>query len=474
MDFSDVPPEILCHILLLSDPQTVLMCSSVSRQWHDTIAGCPELQYELELWRSGLALAKHRRAWQKLDWTSKTVVELASLSGHKGRELAAGVFAFQQDGSDIHSFSLQENAHPCVETHALGIDPDAEVCLTIDPTQDLLALLYSPQPGAESFSLMLQTLSVAQPHPMARHSTITVESDLWVGRPRAIHIADDVVGVSFGYPGTVRVWNWHTGVLLADVRVHTDEPGFQFISPRAFVTASTTHSGWIDLFVITPFAKAPDSEGAVHVARLRFPELARMSPRMLQAIEIYSGPLCGTPIRRSFSHRNDSRIYLFLIQLESDEDETRYLRLIIHHRTLVGYVSQYEREGRTESIDLQWESWGPRNTRILAGDQFDWVANAHGERIACRDIEGMQVQVLDFGVIPGDPSNGYNEDGTMVLEPSTIGAPFKDPVTTHLPFRRTLLDPVLDPDDYFNAILMDEQHIVVTDEETDKMTVFKF
>ncbi|KAJ7617306.1 hypothetical protein FB45DRAFT_933863 [Roridomyces roridus] len=474
MRISDVPLEILCRILVLSDPQTILRCSSVSSTWHDAIAGCLELQYQVELWKAGLvcglpssmsmadklqALAKHRRAWQELDWTSKTEFDLPSSREH---ELVAGIFAFREDFGP-----------PLID-----VDPGTleTVTLAMDPTQDLLAVVYSPAPGSDSFTLILRSLSAENPHPMARHPTITIEADNVVLGPRTIQIAHDVVGISFGILGVIRIWNWHTGVLLADVaRLDTRLPDFRFLSPRAFVTASPTESGWIDIFMITP-TKAPDHAGAVHVVRLRFPELARVDGMSLwdsQAIDISGGPVCGHPIRGSFSPRTENGIYLFMHEVHSlnHERQSRWLRLMIHHRTLADYISRYLQADQTECIDLQWEAWGPRNTRILPGDPLDWIAATHGERIAIRGVEQLQVQVFDFGIFPGDPANDKSEDDALVLGPTTIGAPFNDPVTTYLPFRRTSLE-TRD----FNRIFMDQEHLIVAEdfEEDFEMTIFKF
>ncbi|KAJ7614975.1 hypothetical protein FB45DRAFT_1109371 [Roridomyces roridus] len=423
------------------------------------------------------ALVKHRHAWQKLDWTSKTVVDLpASLHTGRACELVAGMLAFQEDGPDIYTLTLQEDSR--VTKHVLGIDPHTYVRLTMDPTQDLLAVVYRSGPafGFVSHNLALRALSANQPHPMARRPTILVET----GREELemVVIADDVVGISFGAPGSIRVWNWRTGALLADVRrVHTIRPDFQFISPRVFVTASPTDSGWIDIFMILP-EKAPDSEGAVHVTRLRFPELEHadgLSLWNLHAVSIYAGPVYEHPLPGSFIPKNENRIFFFVYRLASTAGETRWMRLMIHHDTLAVHLSRYGREGRTEYLDVKWEDWGPRDTRILAGDRSDWLVpgTAHGERVVNHVFNRQQLQVLDFRPIPGDPKNNLSEDNSrgFVLGSSTIqGAPFKDPVTTYLPFRCTLLA----TDDEFDTILMDHEHIIVAEEHSNKITVFKF
>ncbi|KAJ7614965.1 hypothetical protein FB45DRAFT_936533 [Roridomyces roridus] len=463
----------------------------LATKFNDTIAGCSEMLYQIQLWKTGLvcgypgsmpaadklqALAKYRRAWQTLDWTSKRVVDLPA-SG-RARALVAGIFALQEDLSNIYTLSLQESPRPCYTKHALDLKPGAKVRWTMDPTQDLLAVFYRSE---QALTLALRTLSTNQPHPMACRPTISITVDaLAEDEPVTIHIADDVVGVAFRNPGSICIWNWRTGAFLAEVsQSDTDEPDFQFLSPRVFVIAEDL--GWIEIYLITP-AKAADSEGAVCVAVLRFPDLACPDeddptgtwPWSPTALAIHSGPLSPHPIQGSFSPINENRIYLFLSRLESPGGEVRYMRLITHHTTLIEYVSQYVREERTKYIHLDWEDCGPRNTRILEGNEFDWLANAHGERVVLLGVgeDQPQLQVLDFGVIPKDLEE--DESDTLILEPTTIHTPFHEPVTTYLPFRRTLLA----KGHYFDTLLIDQDHIVVADSknlnETGKMTVFKF
>ncbi|KAJ7614978.1 hypothetical protein FB45DRAFT_1109378 [Roridomyces roridus] len=468
MSLSDAPPEILCRILLLLEPQTILRCSSVSRQWQETIAGCSQIQYQLELWKAGLvcgpsnsmptmdkrqALAKHRRAWRRLEWSNTAVKLPALLRTYAAHALVAGIFAFQENGPNIYTLPLQEDSR--VTKHVLEVDPGTSVLLTMDPTQDLLAVAYYPVHGSGSLTLAFRSLSVNQPHPMARHPTIPVGSD--DEEELEILMADDVVGIAF--VGMIRVWNWRTGALLA-VGMIQRNPN----SPDTFSSPRT--SKWIQTDLTSNLSprKGPNSEGAVHVARLWFPEAERADGESLwepSAIGVRSGPVCAHPIRSSFSPGNENRIYLFVYRLVSPEGEN-WMRLMVHHRTLAGYVSRYVRQSGTDCIDLEWEDWGPRNTRVLPGDELDGLAfpTAHGERVVILGVDHEdrpRLEVLNFGVIPGDDQS-EDESHTLVLGQSTIrGAPFEDPVTTYLPFRRTVR--AIDAD--FESVLMDQEHIIV-------------
>ncbi|KAJ7614966.1 hypothetical protein FB45DRAFT_1064580 [Roridomyces roridus] len=483
MNFPDLPPEILCRILLLADAKTIIRCSVVSHTWHETIASCSELQYEIQLCKAGLvsglpssmstadklqALAKHLRAWEKLDWTS-TVVDLpAALDPAMQHKLAAGVFALQEDGTEfVHTLTLQEN--PPATTHSLGLNPRTFVSLAMDPTQDLLVCAYPTLgPDSESITVAFRSLSANRPHPMARCPSITVETGNDY-EPRAIHIADDVVGMLFGDPDVIRVWDWRTGILLVDTQLDMDLPDFQFISPRVFVVASSTDSGWLDIFMISP------TNTTVHVARLRLPVGMRPDGEaawMPGGVDIQSGPVCGHPVRGSFFPGSENRIYLCAYKLALAHGDVRNIRLIVHQRALVRYVSQYVREGRTEYIDSEWDDWGPRGARMLLARQtgLHWVFPVHGERVVFLGDQERQLQVLDFGLIHGDQGNDVGDNDTLVLGPTTIDGLFKESVTTYLPFRRTLLR----TDEDFDTLLMDQKHIILGNDDLDLEKQDKF
>ena len=111
------------------------------------------------------------------------------------------------------------------------------------------------------------------------------------------------------------LWNWKTGeqivvrhqfdvqrILLPDAplppeRTDTLPPGtwdFAFISPRAFMLATVDGPGSIELFM---FEATSSSEGPVHVASLRLPELQQ--GQELTSITTHSAPFLAHPIRGS-------------------------------------------------------------------------------------------------------------------------------------------------------------------------------
>ncbi|KAJ7450068.1 hypothetical protein B0H11DRAFT_2246992 [Mycena galericulata] len=492
---ADMPPEILSEIFAFLDPKTMLLCCSVSRIWHDTITGSPRLQYAIELWVEGLvagdsdsltptdtlrALHQRRRAWYNLEWTSETVIEVESLHTCRSYELVGGMFALQEHGPDFCAIALPPvvNVGQAWVKSALSIEPVDFQDFAMDPTQDLLVVLYQASPGLAHLECL--TLSSRQTHRLSPHPILSFSLDrdpfMWV----SIQIADDVVALSFPDINLNRLilWNWRKGIVLQDlfrIRSPVHVGDFEFLSSRSFILAFPFDSGRIEIYAF----EGDRRDSTIHVATLRLPEL--VANRSIESMRIHSGPICARPMpKRPFSISNERRIYVFCMEY----DNSKWKRLFVHYRTLQKYVVDYEREKWMDPVDVSWDEWGPQNSRIVPGGYYGWIRHAHGERVVVPmdDAHGW-IQVLDFGVIPGhlpsvDPPQAIGVTTELHMEPTTISGPedgvFEDAVTTSLPFKSTMRF----VGDDFDVFLIDQDHIIGVNEENDamrnQMTVFAF
>ncbi|KAJ7617339.1 hypothetical protein FB45DRAFT_1104708 [Roridomyces roridus] len=466
--------------------------SQVSRTWHETISGSPELQYAIKLWKDGLepgcsdstpifdklqAVYKRRHAWQNLEWTSKTAVEMPSLEFSPTYTLVGGFMTLRK-GAYLCTLSLHAlDRDPLVGVtkHALvlGLEMPHFDILTTDPTQDLLVVLY--RQDLQSAILAFRSLSTNQPHPKACEPNIRFELDE-EEESRSIQIADDVIGVSFIQPEVfdVRLWNWQTGISLADLSTNAVDADFRFLSPCAFtVCVPTADGGQIEIYTIAVAS-------LTQVAILHLPDLA--DGWDLNGIRIDSGSISGRPTQGPFSSASEQRIYVFLLRYRFGINP---LRLVVHYRTLARYVQ----EARATPVVVPWEDWGPRGTRILDAHEFSWMRKVflralptmtdrvlirrvnrehpHGERLLVPATDGKYIRLLDFNVIPGLFTN---HTGTLIQESSTVTRPFRNPVSTSLPFRLTAHA----IDEEFDVPMIDEAHMVGSRWGINKMTVFTF
>ncbi|KAJ7440295.1 hypothetical protein B0H11DRAFT_1750935 [Mycena galericulata] len=480
---ANMPPEILAEILAFLEPKTMLLCSSVSHMWHDTVTGSPVLQCAIELWVDGLiggdpgastptdtlrAIHQRRRAWNNLDWTSRTTIGAESLEVCRAYELVGGIFAQQEQGPHFCAISLADvdvvdvGPDKARVKHPLRIDPAWQFHdFAMDPTQDLLAVLYQPAPDIAR--LECRTLSSHHAHPLAPWPLFTFPLHFDPEMALSIQIADDVIALSFPDPHHNRfiLWNWRKGIQLEDIsrrRSWRHVADFQLLSPRSFILAFAAGFGRIEIHTF----EGVRAQSTTHVATLRLPEL--LADIVIARINIFCGPFCANPMpRKPFSTSNERRIYVILMNYST----SGWNRLVVHHRTLQKYVLDCVLEIGSP-VDVPWDDWGPQNAAMLPAFDFRWLRHVHGERIVLPMPDADGIQLLDFGVIPrrpgvADPPPQSDTGVNTVLhfEPATRqpGEPevFAHAVTTSLPFRSTQR---FMGDDSFHVLLLDQDRIV--------------
>ncbi|KAJ7018350.1 hypothetical protein C8F04DRAFT_392359 [Mycena alexandri] len=501
---NDVPPEMLSEIMAFLDAKTLLLSSSVCSLWNEIVKSSPGLQYTIELWAEGMVrgpsgtlsraatleiLRERRRAWRNVQWKSTTVAEIESLHFCRAYELVGGIFAQQQTGPDFVTLSLSrivEDAESAWSAYPFGINPLDFQDFAIDPTLDLLVIVYvSPHDLAH---VECRTLSTQQVHPLAALPCLVFPHPRDPGMVLSIGIANDVVGLFFPEPAKRILFNWRLGFIISDAVEPVLFPigDFHLLSPRSYILTRAdedeTRSGQIEIFTFD--GDSPNTPK--HVATLELPEIAPHG--FITSTTVQMGPFCAKPNPNTpFSKANEHRICMFLIRYNLDV----WARLFVHYRWLERYTLPSVRgDNGTEPIIVPWDEWGPLNSRMLSGDDHRWIRHVHGERAALPCENKHHLLVLDFGVIPRRadslsllPSPESESSGSarsfatvLVVEPSTMpdeDAVFLEEVTTSLPYRWTFRS-VEKKHDLF---LIDEDRIIGMDLEDDttvrhEMTVY--
>ncbi|KAJ7782659.1 hypothetical protein B0H16DRAFT_1357026 [Mycena metata] len=520
---NDVPPEMLWEIMAFLDARTLILSSSVCRLWNEIVKSSPGLQYTIELWAEGMVrgpsgtltraetlemLRERRRAWRNMEWKSTTVAEIESLQVCRAYELVSGIFAQQQTGPEFVALSLSrivQDAESARSDYPFGIDPLDFQDFAVDPTLDLLVIVYVLQ--GDLAHVECRTLSTKQVHPLAAHSSIVFPHPHDPGMLLSIGIADDIVAVFFLDPAELILYNWRLGTIIS-IYVRPEfrlfllvfiltqkqpalEPlllpiqDFHLLSPRSYILARANEdenrSGQIEIFTFDG-----DSPNAPkRVATLELPELA--SRGLIASINVQMGPFCANPNPNTpFSKANERRICMFLIRYNLDVNLDVWARLFVHSSWLERYTLPSVRgDNGTEPTIVPWDEWGPLNSRMLAGDDHRWIRQVHGERAALPCQNKHSLLVLDFGVIPrraeshllSEKSSGSPGSATMLeVEPSTMPNEhevFVEEVTTSLPYRRTIRS----VEKRHDLFLIDEDRIIGMNLEDDtavrqEMTVY--
>ncbi|KAI0338709.1 hypothetical protein BDW22DRAFT_1487401 [Trametopsis cervina] len=507
------PPETLIHTLSYLSWRELLSAQRISRAFQELIRSAVELQYIIELGAdefvrndkdnanvlaqahtgtgsgsSGLLttqdkltlLLNRRRSWRTLDFARNMSVRFPGpCFAHK---LVADVFAKDGSGAyvdakhfiaawlptrdDDHDGDLHTDAGGQQPLRMVRDDlPSRTWEFAMDPTQDLLAWLMSD----ESLNPMVhvRTLSSHETHPLAVTSPLVFPTaagsvpgeSLTEVLAGTLQIAGDIIGTVGECGGYyLRIWNWHTGVVLvAQSAKDVDFPtqcSLAFLSPRAYMIASWGDPGSLDLYEIRDSAASFDTTGPpAHVLSLRLPELR--PHRKLDRTITHFSPYLTNPeaLLSSFVKRQDARIQLVHLQYGNAPGPlTQYayapgpLTFTLHvknemlldlmaqvregrgvashcQRILVPTPSAYARYatsgGAPDALPpiemyqnvLAWEWWGPRYTRFLQqDDQLFQHSDVNGHRAAFCPGRPTDTKlcIFDFNVHPkrtDDPCN---------------------------------------------------------------------
>ncbi|KAJ7666632.1 hypothetical protein DFH06DRAFT_1184348 [Mycena polygramma] len=481
-----LPLEMLLEILYFLDGKSISRCCLVCRLWREAVEASTELKYALELWADGLVpgypdrlspmeklqkLYRWRRAWENIDWTSRTVLPIGP--DPRAYELVGGVFALQNTWPESDFTTMQL---PSAESGArISTAPNVGVAsldFAMDPTQDLVVFLHQYPEEVGNFEC--RTLSTLQPHPLALTPRLSFALRDDHFRRIFLQVADDIVGLLFrtsSESGFLRLvlFNWRTGETLTDIVGQQFPPfisDFALLFPRAYILACATDGKYGGRPIGTGEIHIHTFDGTrrnhpVHVATLQLPQIH--SNRCLDRIIAHSGPFCANPLPAAqFSKSNDKRICV--ISLVYDEEE--YYTLYVHHRYLEKLLLN-----KGAPLTIPWDDWGPRNSRMLRGRHRFWLRYVHGERVVCpvNPSYPTRVEILDFGITPSRPG----VDSTSIMGPSTIpkfGNVFRADVTTSLPYRRVFRD----LGDRHLLFLIDQDRLIGVNDLFDTLTVYAF
>ncbi|KAK7016824.1 F-box domain-containing protein [Favolaschia claudopus] len=492
MSTSTLPAELFIQIFRILDAKTLLRCCSICRLWNELIQGTTELQYSIELLAEGMVrsasqpepemfqlLLTRRRAWQYLEWTSKTTVGIERLSLCIW-ELVAGVLVEQQkQTASFFAVALTRDNDPVVErSHLSPFDMWDLRDLIIDPTQDLILRFFAPID--QHAYIVCQTLSTEGHHPLAAEPMIRFDlGRLTTNSYVAMDLADDIVSVYFPRPPySFHLLNWKTGMEIVKIRgdVSTESTlsrsaaDFHLLSPRSYIfahapspqTTAAASGGQIDLFTF-------DGDRFNVPALAATLELPKTFPGTgLLSASIIAGAFCANPVTGAgtpFSKSNEHRIFLFNLCY----DFPHWFHLFVPFRAFHQYIVDFARDRQVQVEP--WADWGPQNSRMLEGSQQSSHRQVHGERVVFSNeaLGRGFVEVLDFGAAaqrrtvarapviddpesdasPSPPSSlSCATQPEVHLEPSVLASEsvFVDTIITDLPYSSAVrrLDPESD------------------------------
>ncbi|KAF8164077.1 hypothetical protein BJ912DRAFT_1150425 [Pholiota molesta] len=481
---SGVPEELKIKILSFLDAVALARCSMTCKSICETIKNSSLLAYTIQLHLNGLKdagvsaphadllahLLRYRQAWLSLKLGEPVTLWLP-YDGYK-MELVRAAFAHTNTEHIAHIISIPTPSNIEKRTFQNAGKGTLVLTFTMDPTQDMIALLYNDETrpsrtDARNICIHIRTMSTDIPHPLAHSSclTITIYPNPTLGNypdHASLYVAHNILAFTFFDPllrRRVMIWDWTTSDLILDSSIALDpwlppvRNGYRFglIDHMHCLFISPVDSGSIRLYkYVRP--------SGVHLATLHLPPIS--AGISVLGVTAQAGSITAqqaTP-HVPLAVNDADRLHVFnLLYRKGTEgpQSTISTNVFVHQRVFMSYIAHAaDPAAAGPPLDVPWADWGPRNTRILCPAYTTTGRGpnrcVHGQRVVQfprtteRELGGAQsVEVLDFsraavlaaqGLLPQPPSSPTHPPGVLA-PPSIVRHPyFQGDVETHLPY----------------------------------------
>ncbi|KAJ7021350.1 hypothetical protein C8F04DRAFT_1195593 [Mycena alexandri] len=475
---------MLHEIFSLLDGQTLVALALVCRGWKQVLQAA-ELRYIVELWASGMVdvargadptitttplripfaeklidLLDHQRAWASLAWRSEAVVEVRPLM-NSAYDFVGGFFCQQDSQTGFRKISLDSAiAQVLLPPKEFEETWSDFANLVTYPSEDLLVSLglYSGLDDLVfSVGVKMWSLAKLQTQEGAADDFLLILDQSEDFSPHySMHIEEDVIAV-FAQPGSgsqdesaqLALINWKTEVLILDTFAvaHDTDPefprhslfslpyasgptsdfgsSFGFLSRRSYLLTHTHDSGQIQIYT---FECDSDESSPIHRATLMLPQLQPGSELMETTIVTSPFPGHVPKLGALFSKSRERCIYVIGLRYQTGS-ASQWYRLAMRHYDLHKYTLSSSPHPRI----LNWEDWGPSQTRMIYADACPMPGEVYGERVGFPIEDSLAV--FDFN-IGAARSQFDSPNSSFVREPSIVGhGLFVELAMTWLPCR---------------------------------------
>lgn len=390
----DLPSEIIVGILTELDYETLLTCKQTCHVLNNLIRTDLRLQYHVELGKIGMednprsarslldklfCIREYRQKWKTINWDSvlPTIYSrFASSCAQVSNEIMAVVDPIREPSVTTSSLLLNRlpgktrNLKPKAWSLPHVI-PSKALPFALFPSQDLLVVV--DRFNICDFTLRLLSLSSGEPHPSAINGSISIGFE--TPAPRFVHqiqISGDFVAFLVGRSPVASdhllIYNWKSGSLVY-TKFDPDLSSFAFVLDTHVLLSyvrnrflSTSRSAVTASVVF--LNNTLSSEGTT----LLFPRFTEFS--FVVNFTLISAPgSAGVTIPTLADPTHTAPFH------SSELDRLIFIRLDVMYNTAGGSsieayvlilpVRRFLRDISSQKGVLEWETWGPKNTRLL-------------------------------------------------------------------------------------------------------------
>ncbi|KAF9445398.1 hypothetical protein P691DRAFT_270992 [Macrolepiota fuliginosa MF-IS2] len=436
---SDLPPEILTHILFYLPFTSVVVCGGINQRLQAFVSGSTELQYRIHLGMSGLIdnpfcilpiskrlsrlLAKEHR-WEHLNFDFDKRIDVPFQFRSYDTKLTPGVFSgiSVNEESESHYIQIpsaldQEVKWQRVRSEDMIISPgacvyehDLHILITVQ-TRTNYTTTAKPR-NTQQLQVHINQLSTGEPHPDAQLVTISLDAHGTFEQPLitaectgdnlVLVLCDNATGPK--PQDMLYVYDWKTGERKLRHGVPFHSYRFPIFLTTHIFLLPNSQTGELEYWRIphSPAELMPDQPFLVlSLPRLRsrntFPFInCRVEPNPRSRPHDASKPFYADP---------HHAIVIFMVYVRLAGLTSTYFTFFIHRSSLVECIDKFSAftsfDDRPKPVP--YDEWGPPVCRWFAVDDLMWLAATFDQTYIASPPKGetgdMPLTLLDFNPI---------------------------------------------------------------------------
>ncbi|KIM47851.1 hypothetical protein M413DRAFT_439532 [Hebeloma cylindrosporum] len=507
-----LPTEIYINIFQSLDFECLLICQQVCHSFREMILGSAALQYVIQLAENGqregpccstwtsadrlARLASHQSSWNKLAWNREIIVPMTDGTSW---ELYGGVLAQTTSDGKISFHQLPSDLR-CIEEEEWSVDVDMGFEIrdfSMNPSVGLLVLVEESGwllPGSvHEQRFHLRSMKTGEPHPLAACPMLALQQKIeHENNSYDLQISGDLLTV-LCTPFSAEIfelaiWHWKSGSLLLNI-ASEDIMSFTLLSDRWVILCISVPCINVAYECGTPSLLAVDFREETndrkdlgdieHCRVFRYPEFADVY-NICMEIRADPGTSCAKNSGVPFAL--DTQTFIIVVTLCVIGMDS-VIKNFVHFIPSEFLLSVVESSGGRSAAPLDWSSWGPLNTRLLATAESPsdvWVCYVYGNKFVISEEVGQygySGRLFDFSKRklwnvdkddgPGAPASINTQ--TLIQADENL---LVDDVDSHLPYWSRPFS--LENGHSHCAVLCSEDNIILVDQECKEYRVLVF
>ncbi|KAK7692370.1 hypothetical protein QCA50_003995 [Cerrena zonata] len=511
-----LPTELIIEILHFVDIQSLLMCRLACKDWNEIIQSDVSLVYKQELAVANMEdgntdmsvverlhlLREHQDAWEKHEFTDDTVINMHPLP-HLAWDLQGGVLSQQTTLRSLTFYQIPSRLRG-IRSRMWSMD-DLDIPFAdfgLDPSQDLLVLAESPKLDDDPYvdhvkspsvlinhnsnihKIHLRTLMNGVTHPLASNSILQYGSS-YPHHHHNIRVFGDYLAVCWKHSLLV-IWDWMSGriqlVVTGSLVTFAFLPNNFLLIPRQQEEDIIA----INLKLTQVEVDTPTSLSDIHYhCAFKLPPLA--SGYTIHHLEMrYDSQPSAKTVTVPFRTMHDGDRVILLDVGMINKGFAVAARFFLRGLGIIRHITAISPSPRSTARVhvLPWDIWGPQNF-FPTRRNYCFIGTA----VFPRNVHATNYVELEFQAAHSEGHRSVIsviDLNQMKCRKSSVGPDFQSvrglqfqvhgfqfPIITFLKCKRQTLTLEREGREFYRAILISEDAIIVAYYSSENTTQFR-